>query len=279
MDISKKLEKIERLPTLPQISQRILNALEEEVSAQKLEEIISEDQSLAARLLKLANSPIYRGAQPVTNLRQAVVRLGTGEVRNVVLTAALKYMLKPTATYKKFDITRLWIHALAVARAVYLLASEEGHPDPNTVYTAGLLHDIGRLAIAVFFPEEFLHILALCEAKGISFHEAEKELGIDHAAIGAEVAAKWRFSEVLIEAIRWHHTPKNEQGLNQTAFLVFKADIVARIVGLSPEENFQKLPKWPAGLPLDKKILSKVVGILKKEKDDLIASWQDVLNA
>ncbi len=276
MDIASKLEKIDKLPTLPQITQRILTALGEDVSAKKLEEIISEDQALAARLLKLANSPLYAGANPVTSLRQAIVRLGMGEVRNVVLTTAMRYVLKPSATYKKFDITRLWIHAIGVARAVFLLAQEEGFSDPENSYTAGLLHDIGRLALTVFFPEEFLQILALREAKDLSFHEAEIELGLSHAEIGAMVAEKWRFSEELIQAIRFHHQPLQDGHLHKMAFLIFRGDIIARAVGFAPEENFTKLPKWPASLPLNKKLLGKVANALKKEKDELLSFWQGV---
>ncbi len=276
MDIASRLKNLDKLPTLPQVTQRILEALAQDASAKELEKIIAEDQALTARLLKLANSPLYVGANPVTSLTQAIVRLGLGEVRNVVLTTAMRYVLTPTATYKKFNITRLWIHAIGVARAVYLLAQEEGMASPETCYTAGLLHDIGRLALTVFFPEEFLRILALTEAKDISFKEAEEELGLSHAEVGALVAEKWRFSEELIQAIKYHHAPKQNGRILSMAFLIFKGDIVARAVGFVPEENFSKLPKWPKSLPLNKKLLAKVVNVLKKERQDLLSFWTDV---
>jgi len=194
------LKRIDKLPTLPQTSQRILSAIEGEASAGELEKIITEDQALAAKLLKLANSPLYAPPQPITNLQNAIVRLGFGEVRNVVLASALNYLLKPQATYKKFNLARLWIHALGVARATFLLAKEENYADAETLYTAGLLHDLGRLALAVFFPEYFLHVLAVQEAKENFFWEAEQEVGIAHTEIGALIAEHWRFSEALVSA-------------------------------------------------------------------------------
>jgi len=270
------LKRIDKLPTLPQTSQRILVAIEQEASAQELEKIITEDQALAAKLLKLVNSPLYAPPQPVTNLRNAIVRLGFGEVRNVVLVSALNYMLKPKGTYKKFDLARLWVHALAVARGAFLLAQEEKFSDPETLYTGGLLHDLGRLALAVFFPEYFLQILALQEARDCSFWQAEQEVGLWHTEIGAIIAQHWRFSEELVSAIRYHHHPQQKDKLNPVAFLVFKGDIVARAAGMPPEEDYTRLPKWPRGLPLDKKLLSKIAVKLKKEKEALLKSWQEI---
>ena len=270
------LERIDTLPTLPQTSQRVLSAIEQDASAKELEKIITEDQTLAAKLLKMANSPLYAPAQPITKLSSAIVRLGFGEVRNVVLATALNYLLKPKATYKQFDLVKLWIHAIGVARASFLLATEDGFSDPETLYTIGLLHDIGRLTMAVFFPQEFLHILALQEAKECSFWEAEKEIGFLHTEIGALVAKHWRFSEDLQEAIKAHHRPQQNGHLQKAAFYVFQADIIARAAGFTPEENFSRLPKWPKELPLNKKLLSKVALRLKKEREDLLAAWQEI---
>ena len=271
------LKRLDKLPTLPHISQRVLTAIEKDASAQELEKIIHEDQALAAKILKVANSPLYAGANPTKSLKMAIVKLGFGEVRNIVLATALNYLLRPAATFKKFDLVRLWIHAVGVARAGFLLAAEEGCEDPDGLYTAGLLHDIGRLVLAVFFPEFFLQVLAIQEAKGCSFREAEEEAGLSHVEVGILVAQHWRFSEELIAALKWHHQPLLNGKIHRDAFFVFKADIVARAAGFVPEEGYQKLPKWPKGLPLDKNQLSKVVLALKKEKEDLLAAWQDII--
>ena len=271
------LKRIDKLPTLPQTSQKILLAIEQEASAQELEKIITEDQALAAKLLKLVNSPLYAPAQPITSVRSAIVRLGFGEVRNVVLVSALNYMLKPQGTYKQFDLSLLWVHALAVARASFLLAQEEKFPDPETLYTGGLLHDLGRLTLAVFFPENFLHVLAIQEAKETSFWEAEQEIGLLHTEVGALVAEHWRFSPALIAAIKNHHCPRQNGQIDPIAFSIFRGDVIARAAGLAPEGDFKRLPKWPKGLPLDKKLLSKVAVKLKKEKEDFLKSWQEIL--
>ena len=271
------LKRLEKLPTLPQISQRVLTAIENDASAQELEKIIHEDQSLAAKILKIANSPLYSGGKVTKTLRMAIVRLGFGEVRNIVLATALNYLLKPTGTFKKFDLVRLWIHAVGTARAGHILATLEDYHDPDTLYTAGLLHDIGRLILAVFFPDFFLQVLALQEAKGCSFREAEEELGLSHTEIGTLVAKHWKFSEELVSAIATHHRPMLNGRVNREAFFVFKADIVARAAGFSPEIDFQKLPRWPKGLPLHKEKLSKAVLNLKKEREDLLSAWQGII--
>ncbi|NPA49464.1 MAG: HDOD domain-containing protein [Thermodesulfobacteria bacterium] len=271
------LKRLEKLPTLPQISQRVLTAIEKDASAQELEKIIQEDQSLAAKILKIANSPLYSGGKTTKTLRMAIVRLGFGEVRNIVLATALNYLLKPTATFKKFDLVRLWIHAVGVARAGFLLAAAENYEDPDTLYTAGLLHDIGRLILTVFFSDFFLKVLAIQEAKDCSFREAEEEVGLSHTEVGALVAKYWKFPDELIRVIKTHHQPLVNGEINREAFFIFKADIVARAAGFVPEMDFSKLPKWPKGLPLQKEQLSKVVLALKKEKEDLLAAWQGVI--
>ncbi len=272
------LKRLDKLPTIPQTSQRVLAAIEKDASAQEIEKILYEDQALAAKILKIANSPLYITGNPTNSLKMAIVRLGFGEVRNIVLANALNYLLRPVATFKKFDLTRLWVHAVGVARACFLLATEERVKDPDTLYTAGLLHDIGRLVLAVFFPDFFLQVLALREAKDCSFREAEEDLGLSHTEVGVLVARHWRFSEDLVEALRWHHHPLTEGEIKHEAFLVFKADIIARAAGFVPEaDDFKRLPRWPRGLPLDKTQLSRVILTLKKEKDDLLAAWQSVI--
>ncbi|WP_456371366.1 HDOD domain-containing protein [Thermodesulfatator atlanticus] len=274
-DIFKRLDK---LPTLPQTSQRVLTAIEKDASAKELEKIIHEDQALAAKILKIANSPLYATAGGETkSLKMAIVRLGFGEVRNIVLANALNYVLKPAATFRKFDLVRLWIHSIGVARAAFLLAEQENIQEGDSFYTIGLLHDIGRLVLAVFLPDFFLKILAIQEAKAASFYEAEQEIGLLHTEIGAYVAKHWRFSEEFVAAIESHHRPVENGKINETAAFLFKADIIARASGFVPEEDFSRLPKWPKGLPLDKKQLSKVVLVLKKEKESLLEAWREII--
>ncbi|AEH44288.1 putative signal transduction protein [Thermodesulfatator indicus DSM 15286] len=275
-ELTKRLEK---LPTLPQTSQKVLSAIEKDASAKELEKIIYEDQALAAKILKIANSPLYAAASGETkSLKMAIVRLGFGEVRNIVLASALSYILKPSATFKKFDMLRLWTHAIGTARAAFLLGEQE-NSDAEMLYSLGLLHDIGRLVEAVFLPDYFLKILAIQEAKSCSFYEAEKEVGIFHNEIGSYVAQKWRFSEDFVRAIKNHHQPVQNGKVDKISAFIFKADIVARAAGFVPEEDYNKLPKWPKALPLNKKELTKVILALKKEREDLLQAWHPIISS
>jgi putative nucleotidyltransferase with HDIG domain len=193
------------LPALPAAVLDLLDlfardAIENHVLAAK----IALDPALSAKTLRLANSSFYGLARHVSSLGDAVAVLGLRTMRSIVTTAALASGA-PRPACDGFDLQTFWRHAIAVAVATKLVALEIG-ADPEAAFTAGLLHDMGRLAMASAHPKLYAQVLAHGDTHGDELARREHEMfGVDHAEAGALVAEHWRFPQVIVDAIGGHH--------------------------------------------------------------------------
>jgi HD-like signal output (HDOD) protein len=189
-------EKATRLPCSPALLPRLISVLEKEDSSiDELESVIRIDTVLASSTLRLANSAYFAaGSSQVENLSEAIMRLGQREVyRLAALSLASRWMTQKIEGYRweAGDFCRL---ALMVAVAGEYLAEQTGRVDPKTVYTAGLVHEVGKLAVAYSCGEYFPAIRALQANSGCTWLNAEKQvLGYNHAEVGAELLTRWKF--------------------------------------------------------------------------------------
>lgn len=201
------LERLGDLPSLPQVVIDVQNALtREDVSLDEIAQRISHDQALAARTLRLANCSFYGVAGRVVSIRSAIGVLGLRSLSTMLTAAAVSSAFRDVAC-KDFDLRSFWRHSIAVA-----LCSQEMARmllvDVDVAFTAGLLHDLGRLALASKAPNEMAAILARRKEEDCLPLSAEcAVLGIDHAVIGARVATGWHFGAKVVDAIRLHHAP------------------------------------------------------------------------
>jgi len=227
------LNKIQRLDPLPITIQKMIPALhDEDVSLAEIARIIEFDQAIASNILKISNSALYAGWFQVTNLRDAVMRLGTNVILEVVLG---QYLKKITVAAPMYDLTEddLWLHGAVTSMAINLLLRECPRAKiPPTAPIAGLVHDIGKLIMVRYLQVEVYSILQLCNEKAITFVEAEQELfGFDHAEVGATVARKWSFPPEVTAAIENHH--KNPvPDTHPIIDAVVIANLVAKTVGI-----------------------------------------------
>lgn len=174
-------------------------------TADEIADLIKLDAPLAAATLRLANSVIYGGAQPVETITQAVIRLGLRELFRLAALALVSRWESASPRGEPGDFCR---HALCVALAAEALAEGTGEVDPQMAYTAGLVCDLGKLAIAHSCPAFDGAILARCEAEGCSWADAEKEiLGFNHQDAGARLLRAWRYPEVLVAAAEFSERP------------------------------------------------------------------------
>lgn len=196
---------VKRLPPLPRAVHALAEALRSDaVPLERVVEIMRADQALAAAALRLANSSFYGVAGRVSTLRDAVQILGLNMLSAAVMTAAVMDRFDP-ARCAGFDFEGCWRHAIATALAAQQLALARGL-DAEEAYTIGLLHDIGRLALASHFPQAFQASLDLGAREDIPPVVAEKELlGLDHAWVGGWVAEHWRLPAGVVRAVRHHH--------------------------------------------------------------------------
>lgn len=207
LSISDVLKRAERLPSLPLAVQQVIQSFDDErLDAASLAQKISRDQGLAAKILRVANSPFYGLSGEVGSIQEAVVVLGFHTIRTLATAAGIvnRFQVKEAAG---FDQKTFWQHCIGAAVFARVLARHLGM-NPEVAFTTGLLHDIGRLVLAACCQAEFAKVITHQKETGCTLLEAEQAvLGTDHAEIGAEMARQWKFPEQIQTAIRYHHAP------------------------------------------------------------------------
>jgi putative nucleotidyltransferase with HDIG domain len=229
---------INALPVLPQAAMDALAALRDDrLDAEQCAEPIAHDPALTARLLRIANSAFYGVSGRVSCVSDAVHMLGRRTVGNAVTAATVIGQFRPVDV-PGFAFAEFWRHAIGVAIAARALARQT-QQDEDVAFTAGLLHDIGRLALATCFPHELAQALSYVAEADISFNEAEHErLGVDHADLGAMIATHWRLPDVVAQTIYSHHRPTAAaDGGFALAHIVHLADAITHALDLSGAEN------------------------------------------
>lgn len=210
--IDKVCENALRLPCSPTLLPRLVAVLEDvNSSSQDVEAIIRLDTALAGSTLRLANSAYFAsGGQRVDSLGEAIIRLGSREIyRLAALSMAGRWMNTPVQGFKwePGDFCR---RSLVSAVAAEYLAERSGRADPSVAYTAALIHEIGKLAIAFSCPEYLGEVRLKCERESIAWNRAERViLGFDYAQVGAEMLRRWNFPPSLV-AIAEYQPPLPE---------------------------------------------------------------------
>jgi HD-like signal output (HDOD) protein len=207
LDIGALTRRITELPPLPQAVMEVMQALRREtLSSQRSIELIEMDQALAARTLRLANSAFYGAPGRVGSIGDAVRMLGLRTVSGVLTAAALHSSLKVDAC-EGFSFDDFWRHGIGTALTARALAARIGM-DPDEAFLAGLMSDIGQLALATFVPLDFARAIEAAHAQDIPQVEAETLiLGVAHPHIGALVIDHWRFPADITSAVARHHDP------------------------------------------------------------------------
>ena len=204
----KIVEQIRDLPTLPSIVYELGRVVNDPMSSTKeVEDIMSKDQSMTTKVLKLVNSAYYSIPGGVSTLSRAVAFLGFDTVHQLVLCASVVDQLKiPDA---QFNLKDFWAHSMGVAVGAETIAKRVSHPVPSEAFMAGLVHDLGKVVMLSLEPELFLYIVQMCEEEGLSFIEAEKKLEIEpHTWVGAFLAEHWKLPDFLAKTIKYHHQPE-----------------------------------------------------------------------
>jgi putative nucleotidyltransferase with HDIG domain len=227
--------RVKALPTLPQAVHALRTAMaDESTGMERVVGIVATDPALTMAALRLANSSFYGVSGRVATLRDAVQTLGLNTLSAAVMTAAVMASFQRTECVG-FDVGGAWRHAVATALSAEALAVGRD-VDAGTAYVAGLVHDIGRVALASHFPTEYAAVVARVAADDSRDETAtgieRALLGLDHAEVGAMVAAHWRLSPVIVDAIAAHHAlqPGVANGLHDVLHV---ADNVTHALGLS----------------------------------------------
>jgi len=227
---------VQDLPSLPAVVMELLDSIEQEdVDISVLAKKVSYDQALTAKTLRLANSPSHGLQVKVTTIQQAITFLGFQATRNLITAAAITGCF-PTGQCPGFDDKAFWRHSIATAACARVLARRMRF-NQDFAFTAGLLHDIGRLVLVVRYPERYRQVLALRAADDCGLLEAERSvLGVDHVAAGVALSVHWNFSDTMRQAIAYHHEPETP-GAGFLATIVHVASAVVHALDVAREEN------------------------------------------
>jgi putative nucleotidyltransferase with HDIG domain len=233
-DIDKFIGSLEKLPTLPMIYTKLQRLLQSpETTIHAISTVISEDQVIAAKVLRIVNSAFYGYPQKIGNLNRAIVTLGFNVIKNLVLATSVWDMFQKIQAGPQFDKENFWRHAIGCAVASRVVAEAAAIKNPDEVFTGGLLHDIGKIIPAIHYPEKFSEVLVMVEQNALTMSEAEKKIfGFDHAQIGAVIAVKWGFPQETIQMIAQHHISEFSLTIPKSTAAVHFGNILAMALGL-----------------------------------------------
>jgi putative nucleotidyltransferase with HDIG domain len=224
--LDKILATVTDIPTVPTSVLQVMMMIEDPLcSATDLSRVILCDPSMATKVLKLANSPFYGFRQKISNIPQAVTLLGFATLKNALLSASVFDMFRIAGT--GFDMGALWKHSVGTAVAAKLFAKRVRFPNSEKAFTAGLLHDIGKVVIARYLPSSLLSVIQVAREEHLSMHDAEqKAIGVPHPLFGAWVMSKWSLPTALVEAVEFHHQPTRSKFAFDLAGIVYMANIM-----------------------------------------------------
>jgi len=223
---------ISKLPPFSPVLNRLTGEMAREaVSFAKLAELIETDAVLAGNVLRVVNSPLYGLRAEVSSVRHAVSILGLSKLRNIVLSLSVSQLWNHVRTPAGWSMSHFNRHSLAVAMLADLLALETGIEYAEGAFSAGLLHDMGKLLIAVAFPDQ---TLAIDRLAGPDWHQAnfyeETVLELSHAELSAAALTRWNLPVPIVDGVLNHHTPP-AGGRLALANVLYAADCAANECG------------------------------------------------
>lgn len=211
-DFQTLLAQVKELQPLPAVAVRLISMAEDaRFSAQDLADTVRVDQALTLNVLRLSNSSFFGLPRRITSIREAIVLLGFREVRSLALSACvLDPLVRDAVEHAGIDYNVFWLNSMVVGHLAQALAIVEG-VDQDQGFTAGLVHNIGRLALAQHRPDQLKAATLEARASRASIHEAQTRLlGYTDAELGAAVADAWAFPLPLIESIKNHARPLSQ---------------------------------------------------------------------
>jgi putative nucleotidyltransferase with HDIG domain len=205
--LDKILLSIKKLPAFPATVQRVTELLKnEDYSVNDIVAVIKFDQAVTANILKISNSTYFGVRQKIKTIHDAVVYLGQQHLIRAIQTASISKFFTNKGYGDK--ASELWEHSVAVALMSQILSRQFYNQDNSVLYTAALLHDVGKLVMGEYVQDAAKKIFELVNNKSYSFLEAEEEVvGINHADLGGRIAEYWNFPSEIRDAIALHHHP------------------------------------------------------------------------
>lgn len=231
IDIKNFIKNLRDLPTIPPLMDKILSIVKDEgSSARDLQNVIFHDQSLAEKVLRVANSAIFGHSGQIKELRQAIMFLGFDKIKSIAVGMTI---MDTFPSNSAFNIKNLWIHGYEVALFSQALSEIICMTCPCECFLSGLLHDIGRIIFYKMNPKNFFEV-----ETSKNRHEKEKEVfGCTHAEAGAWFAKGNRLPEEIVSAIQFHHHPSLAKEYKDTVSIISLAEVISNIYSPKSEND------------------------------------------
>ena len=244
METKKILAAIKAFPGMPGTALKLLALIDDPaMRVSQIERILRHDPGLTANVLRLANSAYFGIPSKVGSIRQAVILLGLKRLIQMVIAACVSAIMdKPVPGYD-LSAGELWRHSIAVSVAAEGLVKELQIEAAEEIFTAALLHDVGKLVLGEFVKDDFKQIQTAV-SQGISFEMAETiVLGINHAEVGARILTNWALPLEIVNAIQFHHAPQDAPNTSTMLDIVHVANLMSLMIGIGiGREGLQHQP-------------------------------------
>ncbi len=259
-ELKQRIGQLSEVYTLPSVLLEILVICDEPgTSSRDISRCVERDQAIAMKVLSVANSAYTGLKQRVSSIPLAVHLLGPGEVMQIATAVSVFQFADGTYRDPRLSLSSLWRHVMQTAAVAGLLGDRLGRPSTGSEFTAGLLHDIGKVVLAQEMSAEITRSLDLAEAEGISAAEAETRVfGTTHADVGGWLAETWGLPQRLVEAITYHHRPMSALMATPASrdpalsAIVYLANVVAQPVD---DERVCNVPVDPKTLDTAQKLV------------------------
>jgi putative nucleotidyltransferase with HDIG domain len=229
LPVDSLIAELRHLPATFELVPRLLSLLDDpHADCDAMAEIIRIDPGLSANVFRIANSATWGAADKTASLLEAILRLGMREVYRLVIEIVTSPALKMPDAFA-FGRVDLWQHSLATAVAAQALAQHRTDEQPEFVFTAALLHDIGKTLLSRVAGEEYAEILRTCAETNTSVHAAEREaFQTDHTEVADRLLRAWKIPERMVSAVAGHHWPEKVREENRgLAALIYAGDVMA----------------------------------------------------
>ncbi len=267
---------IKDLPTLPTIATQIFSITSNpDSTVEDLKRIISTDQVVAGRIMKAVNSAYYGFPRQIDSLSKAIVILGFNNVRSITLSVSMMEVYSKSSP-TGIDYGELWSHAVGTAHCARALARDIAPRNTEQFFVAGLLHDIGIVAINQCFPEKFNKCMKEASEQKRPFYEIENEIfNFNHADVGEFIADSWLLPDILVKSIGCHHRPQDAVDAVELAYAVHTADILCKLSSFGNFGDNEPFSLDSIYEPAKNMFGISKEGLTKELKKDIIESLEE----
>jgi putative nucleotidyltransferase with HDIG domain len=268
LDLTALIEKVKDLPPLPSIVMKALEmTLDPNVSVYNLQQVISQDQALSAKILRIVNSAMYSLRREISTVSHAMAILGIETVKSVIMAASVEQVFQ---TAKDLGTKLMTEHSWGTALAARIIARRVRYENVEEALVCGLMHDIGKPVMLQNLRARYTEILGQVYSGNSSFHQMEfMVFGFSHAHVGALLARKWNFPPQLAEAVGYHHNPMSAPNYRQLACIVNLANLFMIYMGIGFEKD--------KNLLLEKQAAAEQLNLNASRLEAIMAEIQSVM--